>query len=169
MGIADGIIIAIIACSALLSWMRGFVKEALSLVTWLCALIISFTFAQNLATVLVDYISLSAQVLFLVARVMLFAGTLVVGALIKNLVGELIKATGLSKTDRVIGIGFGLLRGSVIVLIIIVGLRYFDAVGNQAWWQESEIIPMFAEFETQLLDWLERQPAVKSVLPTQVF
>ena len=169
MAIADGLILAIIACSALLSWVRGFVKVALSLVIWLSAVIISFSFAESLATVLVDYISLAANILFIVARLMLFVGTLIVGSLIKNLAGELIKATGLGKTDRVIGIGFGVLRGGVIVLVLIAVLRYFDAVQNQFWWQESQIIPVLSEFEAQLMAWFRQQPEVNSALPTEMF
>lgn len=169
MGIADGVILSVIAISALLSWLRGFVKEALSLVTWLSALIISYMFAPNLATVLVDYIALTPALLDGAARLMLFVGTLMVGALIKNLVAELIKATGLSKTDRVIGIGFGVVRGAVIVLIVTAGLRWFNVGQNQTWWQESQIIPIFSDLEAQLMVWLEQQPAVSTALQSGVF
>jgi membrane protein required for colicin V production len=49
-------ILAVLAISAALSLRRGFVKEALSLVSWIAAFVIARLFSGNLATLLVDYI-----------------------------------------------------------------------------------------------------------------
>ncbi len=115
---ADWVIVALIAVSALLSLKRGFVKEALSLVTWVMAFIIARLFADQLSTLLTSYIDTpSARVV--AAFVLLFVVVLFTGALMNNLIGMLIKATGLSSTDRLLGMVFGVARGCILVVVTI--------------------------------------------------
>jgi membrane protein required for colicin V production len=102
MNLADAIILIAIAISALLSVRRGFTREAFSLLTWVAAFIIARLFSPALDLLLQDQIatpSLRAAVAF----GLLFVLTLVVGALINHLLGELIRVTGLSSTDRLLG------------------------------------------------------------------
>ena len=101
----DWAIIAIILVSSLISLRRGFVKEALSLLTWVIAGAVAWLFGGALAHHLQDYISTpSARVIS--ACVILFVVTLLVGALVNFLIGELIRVTGLSGTDRFLGMVF---------------------------------------------------------------
>jgi len=88
MNLADAIILIVIAISALLSVRRGFTREAFSLLTWVAAFIIARLFSPALDLLLQDQIatpSLRAAVAF----GLLFVLTLVVGALINHLLGEL--------------------------------------------------------------------------------
>jgi membrane protein required for colicin V production len=135
---ADWSILAIISLSSLFSLKRGFVKEALSLVTWVAAFIIARTFNPNLQTLLVDLID---TVVFraVAAFALLFIGTLIVGAIINNLIGLLVKITGLSTTDRLLGVIFGVARGVIIVVVTIALLRV-TPVAEDTWWQESVMI-----------------------------
>jgi len=95
----DWAIIAVIAVSSLISLKRGFVKEALSLLTWIIAGVVAWMFGGALSHHLAEYISTpSAQVI--AACALLFVATLLVGALVNFLIGELIRVTGLSGTDR---------------------------------------------------------------------
>ena len=73
--------------------------------------------------------------------VLLFAATLVVGALGSRLVKEIVRATGLSGTDRLLGMVFGAVRGMVIVLVVIGTLHWFEIFSLDEWWQESVLIP----------------------------
>lgn len=89
----DWAIIAVIAVSSLISLKRGFVKEALSLVTWIVAGVVAWMFGGALSHHLAEYISTpSAQVI--AACALLFVATLLVGALVNFLIGELIRVTG---------------------------------------------------------------------------
>jgi len=135
---ADLSIISIIALSSLFSLKRGFVKEALSLVTWIAAFIIARTFNPNLQTLLVDLID---PVVFraIAAFAILFIGTLVVGAVINNLIALLVKITGLSTTDRLLGVVFGVARGLIIVLVVIAVLRV-TPFAEDMWWKQSVMI-----------------------------
>ena len=134
-------IIAVIAISALISLRRGFVKEALSLVTWVVAGVVAWTFGGSLSLYLTDYIETpSARII--AGCVILFVGTLVVGALVNFLIGELVRVTGLSGTDRFLGMAFGAARGALLV-VVAVGLLSLAPVEQDLWWQNSTLIPHF--------------------------
>lgn len=132
-------IIAILVVSAALSLRRGFVKEALSLVSWIAAFFIAKIFSGNLATLLADYID-TPSVRWVVAFAVLFAGTIVIGAMINHLLVEIIRITGLSSTDRIFGMVFGFARGLIILVAIVYGLQ-LTAVPQDPWWQNSTLMP----------------------------
>jgi membrane protein required for colicin V production len=137
----DWAIIAIIVISSLISLSRGFVKEALSLLNWIVAGVVAWMFGGALAGHLTDYIETpSARVI--AACAILFVVTLLVGALISYLIGELIRVTGLSGTDRFLGMVFGAARGALLV-VVLVGLLSLAPVQEDIWWQQSTLLPHF--------------------------
>nr|WP_276583973.1 CvpA family protein [Pseudomonas sp. RIT-PI-AD] len=137
----DWAIIAIIAVSSLISLKRGFVKEALSLLTWIIAGVVAWMFGGALSQYLAEYIQTpSARVI--AACVILFVATLLVGAMINFLIGELVRVTGLSGTDRFLGMVFGAARGGLLV-VIAVGLLSLAPVQQDPWWQQSSLLPHF--------------------------
>lgn len=151
----DYVILGIIGLSALISLVRGFVREALSLVIWIAAFWIAWTFFRELAALL-DWFSVPSVRLG-ISFAILFIVSLVVGALVSFLVGQLVEKTGLSGTDRLIGVLFGATRGALLVavLVLLAGLTPFP---NDPWWQESHLIGYFQE----LAVWL------KTLLPADI-
>lgn len=143
---ADWAIIAIISVSSLISLKRGFVREAFSLLTWVAAFIVARLFTAPLAALLASSIE-TPSVRLVVAFVLLFAATLILGALVANLLSALVKATGLSGTDRVLGMGFGLARGALVVVALLI-LAGMTPMPQDRWWQESRLIPHFALMES---------------------
>lgn len=134
-------IVAIICISCLISLQRGFVKEALSLLIWIVAGTVAWMFGGALAEYLVDYIELPS-VRIMTACGILFLTTLAVGALVNYLIGELVRVTGLSGTDRFLGMAFGAARGALLV-VILVGLISLAPLEQDPWWKESVLIPHF--------------------------
>lgn len=145
---ADWTIVAILVLSSLISIKRGFVKEALSLATWVLAVILAFLFSERLAVLLADSIT-TPSIREMVAFAILFIATLLVGAMVNYLIGELIRVTGLSGTDRLLGMVFGLARGFIVVMAILVFLPLLIPVNEDGWWHDSRLIPSFLSFEVR--------------------
>ena len=140
----DIVIAGIIVLSALFSLMRGFVREALSLAGWLASFWVALTFAGDLAESFLSGISVPS-LRVAVAFTILFVLTLVIMALINKLASQLVKKSGLTGTDRMIGMMFGVVRGALIVSVLVL-LAGFTAMPQDSWWQESVLIDVFHEF-----------------------
>ena len=152
MGWFDIAILAVILISALISLVRGFVKESISLATWLIAGFIALTYYLVLADLLIPYIE-SPTLSQAVAFAILFITTLIVGAIINYMISQLVSKTGLSGTDKALGVIFGAARGVLIVAMIVLfaGLTPMPA---EAWWQESMMVEHFLNIAMWIKDLL---------------
>ncbi|MFW5824326.1 MAG: CvpA family protein [Marinobacter sp.] len=146
----DWVIIALLTISTLISLKRGFVREALSLVTWVTAFIIARTFHPQMQSLLASTVE-TPLVRLIAAFAILFVATLIVGAIVNNLIAHLVRVTGLSATDRVLGMVFGLLRGVVVVVVAIAFTRY-TPLAEDTWWRTSVMIDRLGVVE----DWSRR-------------
>ena len=137
----DWAIIALLVISTLMSLRRGFFKEALSLGTWIAAFVVArqchSPMDQLLETQIVDSLMRS-----IAAFAALFVGTLLVGAALGFFLSALIDATGLSSTDRVLGMVFGFARGALIVTVVI-GLLNLTPLVNDSWYTTASLVPHF--------------------------
>jgi membrane protein required for colicin V production len=149
---ADYVILGIIAISILVGAIRGFVKEAFSLLVWAAAFVVAFQYSGALALHLESHIELPS-VRTSLAFVGLFLLVLLIGGLMTFLVGKLVEKTGLSGTDRLLGGVFGGIRGLVIVLAVILGAG-LTPVPQDPWWKQSRMIQSLmplAEWTAQFL------------------
>ena len=154
----DYIIIGVIGLSALISLIRGFVREALSLAVWVLAFFVAWTFFRELAQHL-TWFSLPSVRLG-VALAIPFLTTLLVGGLVNYLVGQLVDKTGLTGTDRLIGMLFGAARGVLLVTLLIL-LAGLTPLPNDPWWNESQLIGYFQELALWLKTLLPEDLAEK--------
>ena len=145
----DIVIIVIIVLSALISVVRGFVKETISLVTWVVAGILAFRYFAPLAGVLEPYVE-SSTIRNIAAFGFLFISTLVIGAIINFIMSQLVDRTGLSGTDKALGVLFGAARGVLIVTVIVL-LASLTPMPEAPWWQDSAMMGFFQ----QLAAWLK--------------
>lgn len=133
----DIVFLVVILVSALISLVRGFVREVISIAVWVGAFWIGIRFAAELAIHLEAFIA-SPTLRLGSAFAALFISTLLLGALVNFLATTLVGRTGLTGTDRALGMVFGALRGGLIVAILVL-LAGLTAVPREAWWQRSVI------------------------------
>ena len=148
----DVLIIAIIALSAVISLIRGFVQEALSLATWIAAFALAWFFFRPLSVQLEPWIDVPSIRLGVAYGIILLV-VLIVGALVNYLMKTLVETTGLSGTDRLIGIFFGVARGVVVVsiLVLLAGLTPFP---QDSWWNDSQLLPYFEQIALWMKNYL---------------
>lgn len=149
----DLLIIGIIVLSALISVIRGFVKESISLVTWIIAGVIAFRYFAPMSELLEPYVS-APMVRSVTAFAILFICTLLVGAIVNFIMSQLVSKTGLSGTDKALGVVFGAARGVLIVTLVVL-LASLTPMPDTQWWQDSAMVGFFQ----QLGEW------VKGVIP----
>lgn len=141
MNVADILIIVIILISVIISLFRGFVRESLSLATWILAFWVGMMFSERLAVLFPQAIH-SPLLRISIAFGLLFLVTLVLGGLLNNLAAKLIKRTGLSGTDRALGVLFGVVRGGLLVVLLVL-LAGFTALPQEGWWHHSYLLEHF--------------------------
>ncbi len=137
----DYVILGVICFSAMVSLVRGFVKEALSLVIWFTAFFVASNFYPKLAVYFTNFHDEMLRNGSAIA--VLFVATLIVGAVVNYVIGQLVQKTGLSGTDRVLGVVFGAVRGVLIVAAVLFFIDTFTGLSSSDWWKKSELIPQF--------------------------
>lgn len=144
-GIDIGIFV-IIGISALISLIRGFFTEAVSLITWLAALFISTRYAHQFGGLFREQVE-NDLARGVVSWLILFMGTLLIGGLINFLLGKLRTNTTMSLLDRAIGIFFGVGRGILIVGLIVMAahLDFFTSLREGTLWNTSTFLPYFVQ------------------------
>jgi membrane protein required for colicin V production len=136
---ADYIMVLLVIASALVGVWRGFTLEALALLGLLAAIWLAWAFASRVEPLLGSWAG-SPEVRLWAARVVIFVTVLIVGGLISWLARKLIKHSGLSSFDRLLGAAFGLARGAVFIGLGVI-LIEFLGLGQEAWWEQARLRP----------------------------
>jgi len=146
----DLIIIAVVVISALISLVRGFVKESISLASWVLAGFIALRYFTPLSELLEPYIE-SPTIRTGSGFAILFVSSLIIGAIINYMASQLVTKTGLSGTDKSLGVVFGAARGILIVIILVL-LAGLTPMPSESWWKESTMIEYFASMASWIKD-----------------
>ena len=146
----DYVILGIVLVSVLLGFFRGFLSEAWSLLSWIVAIWAALKFSGVIEPYIGEAVASPALQVWL-GRIFVFATVLILGGLISGLVGMLLSRSGrgLSGTDRMLGMVFGLGRGVVIIGLLTVVAQYLH-LPKEPWWGESSLIP-YAEKVSNLI------------------
>ncbi len=131
------ILIIIIISSAFGLW-RGFIKEVLSLLSWIAALVVARLYSEPFAGMLVNLID-SSSIRYVTAFCLIFVVVILTGTLINHFLSKVLEITGLKFFDKLMGAVFGFARGTVIILVILFILNVF--VSETEMWQQSALIP----------------------------
>jgi membrane protein required for colicin V production len=152
---ADHLFAVILLVSGVLGLWRGFIRESVSLLSWLVGLWLAWHFAYVVNPWLGD--ALEPGIREWVGRAIVLFLVLLVGAGVGAVVGHFARrAAGLAWMDRALGAVFGLMRGAIVIGLLVIAGRA-AGIDGQAWWQRTRSMPA-AE---AVASWLERyaQPA----------
>jgi len=138
MNVPDIVILVIVGLSSLFGLWRGFVREVLSVIAWIAAILIAWQFSPLLVPYL-GGITDSETGQTLLAFALLGFGTLLIGSMIIKFFTHLISMAGMQVTDRLLGTIFGFARGVIIVAVVIFFAR--ERFATESWWAESRTIP----------------------------
>ncbi len=146
----DGLIIALIAISTVIGLFRGLFREVFSLALWTGALFVAYFVGPTFEPTLLPHVgsALARPAAFGI----LFVCVLIIGALVVRMMAALISSTGLSGTDRLLGMLFGALRGAVVAIVLLIALR--GLFGEELWWQNASTIAFLLAFEHYVLEGL---------------
>ena len=140
MTLFDYLVLLVLVASVIISTLRGLVKEVLSLLGWVVAFVVANAYGAALARLLPAAVP-GEVVRLLVAFVLLFIGVRLLMGLLTMLVDALVTATGLSIADRGLGSLFGLARGLVIVLSVVI-LCGMTEIPKQPFWKDALLSPL---------------------------
>jgi membrane protein required for colicin V production len=139
MDITDYLVLAAIIISAVVGLARGFLREAIALVTWIVALILAGHFSGLLEPHLAGLLA-GPLVKPWVARLIVLALVLLAGALIGAAASHFVRLSIFSGMDRLLGFTFGALRG-LLLFGLFVMLGQLMRLESEPWWRNSRLIP----------------------------
>ncbi|MGL4575963.1 MAG: CvpA family protein [Burkholderiaceae bacterium] len=137
----DILVALILLASMLISIMRGFTREVLSLANWVVAFYLAHMFAPQAAALMPSFVIGTLPRLTAGFLTVLIAA-LFVGSIVNWVIGKLVLTSGaLRATDRTLGTVFGFVRGCVIVMTLAV-LASLTGVPKQDGWKNAASVPV---------------------------
>ena len=134
----DYLVLLILIASTLIGMLRGVVKEVLSLASWVLAFLVANAFGSKIA----EYIPLANHSFQLIAAfIALFIGVHLLMWIVAMVVDSLITASGLKPVDRGLGSLFGLGRGCIIVLALML-LCGLTSLPKEPFWRNALLRPV---------------------------
>jgi membrane protein required for colicin V production len=125
----DIVLLVIVGASMVTSLKKGLSREIIGLVSVILAILLGVWFYGTAGALFEPHLSSRAAAQF-AGFVVVFAGVLLLGAIVSWIVGKFLKVTGLSVFDHVLGAVFGLARGVLIGIALIMGIMAFSTSGR---------------------------------------
>jgi membrane protein required for colicin V production len=157
MTIVDIVVLAVIGISVLLGVIRGLVREVLALAAWVVSFLAANLAAPEVAQWMPETLA-GEEIRLLIGFVGVFAVMLVGLSVVAILVSKLVKIAGLGMTDRVLGGVFGLTRGLLVVMILVL-LAGLTSLPRQPVWRNAVLSDPLERIAGHIKTWL---PAVMS-------
>jgi membrane protein required for colicin V production len=145
---ADVLIVLVLLGSTVIGLLRGFVREAVSLAFWVAAIWAAWKFGPLVIPHLGGYLA-DPKIAPWIGRVVILVLVLLLGWLLGMLLSYLTRSVGLGPMDRVVGLVFGFLRGTVLVGLMIIGAELLH-LDQEPWWDRSKLVP----YGETVGDWL---------------
>jgi membrane protein required for colicin V production len=159
--LVDGVVLAVIALSAILAYARGLVRESLAIAGWVAAALAGFTFAPMLeplmreVPVLRDLIGANCELGILAGFAAAFAVALILVSLVTPLLAGAVQNSAVGPIDQGLGFLFGIARGVLLVVIALVVYKtIFGETGGVEQVDRSRSAAIFGELEQRIEDML---------------
>ena len=143
---ADFAILVAVGLSCILGLWRGLIREVLSLATWVCAVAAVWFYNERLATLMPSYIE-QPVLRYFTAFLVLFLGVMIIGNLLTKMLSNALELAGLTIIDRMLGGGFGAMRGALIVCVVL--YLAGPLLAESGIWTGSALIP----YGLALIEW----------------
>ncbi len=137
MAVFDYAVIGIVALSLVLGLWRGVVSELIALAAWVLAFMAALEFGALTGQLLFAGIA-DPAIRALAGCALVFVGVLVIMSLLRLAVHGMVKALGLSLSDRLLGMFFGLARG-VLVVMALVAAGGLTSAPQHPWWKQATL------------------------------
>lgn len=158
----DMIVLALIAGGAILGFMRGFAQEALSLMALAAAVIALRLFHTPVTEWLIPKVGTDSGAMVL-AFFIVFGGVLILGKFIARKIGKTSRDSVVGSFDRVLGVGFGMLKGLLLstIALLLFFMVYDFVYGAEAerpdWIKNSRTYPLLRATGVEISDMVKAQ------------
>jgi membrane protein required for colicin V production len=164
----DIFVILVVGGAALVGFVRGFAHEVLALLAWIAGIVALKLFHAPLSTRLVDSVGTEAGAAVL-AFALLFVPTYIAVKLFAKAVGGRTRRSVLGPVDRVLGGGFGMVKGLLgatlffLLANLATDMVYGGDAQRPAWMTKSRTYPLLNASGRGVVDWVEQRqhPGVK--------
>jgi len=144
----DVLILVVLLGSTVIGALRGFVREAVSVVFWILAVWGAWQFGPVIVPHLGGLLA-DPSIAPWVGRLVILVLILLIGWVAGMLLSYFTRSIGLGPLDRVIGVLFGIVRGMVLVGLMIIGGELLH-MNQEEWWNRSKLVP----YGETVGDWL---------------
>ena len=148
----DLVAIGIIGLSTIFAFWRGLIRAVMSLVALVAAVVAGIQFSPSVADML-PVMSSSPTSRYLAAFALIFVVVILIGGVLGWALSRAIRAIGLGFVDRLLGAVFGVARG-VLIVVIVVLLAGLTTLPRQEWWQNALFAPPLVIAALSLRPWL---------------
>ncbi|MBV8467336.1 MAG: CvpA family protein [Burkholderiales bacterium] len=153
----DYVVLVVVGLSVLLAVLRGGVSELLSLASW----VLGFWLAQRYAAVAAQFLPhdiVQPELRLIAGFVGILLAVWFISAIVRVTIAQFVKAAGLAPLDRVIGAVFGLARGLLICLALVI-VGGLTSLPRQPVWRNAMFSPPFEAAALALKPWLPKELA----------
>ncbi|MBN9017165.1 MAG: CvpA family protein [Rhizobiales bacterium] len=148
--ILDGVVLVVVLLSAMLAMVRGFVREVLSVASWVVAAAAAYYFYKPLLPYVEPYIS-NKNIAVVAAAAGVFFVTLLIASFIAMKISDFVIDSRIGLLDRTLGFVFGLARGILIVVIAFAFLSWILSDHQPAWVANAQSAPILKRLGDRLV------------------
>jgi membrane protein required for colicin V production len=148
----DYVIMLVLGLSVLTGLVRGFVRELIALSVWLTAIWAGFTYAPALGPWLKHYIH-DGTIRSMVGFVLILLATLFIGGVVSAALSFVLNRSPLKGTDRMLGMGFGFVRG-VFIIALLIGMANLTSIAKDKEFKQSLLYARFKPLSQWLFSFM---------------